>query len=69
MAGHGVELQRVIPNVMNGNVRIVALVRHLSVLNTLILCRPQIHSLHLKSPPFNFKPLKLEKVGFKYTMY
>jgi hypothetical protein len=25
MAGHGVELQRVIPKVMNGNVRIVAL--------------------------------------------
>ena len=83
MAGHGVELQRVIPNVMNGNVRIVAyqnsyyvsefmalrqslsdwIFDYLSKHNITSPCRAWIHSLHLKSPPFNFKPLKLEEVG------
>lgn len=83
MAGLGVELQRVIPNVMNGNVRIVAyqnsyyvsefmalrqslsdwIFDYLSKHNITLPCRAWIHSLHLKSPPFNFKPLKLEEVG------
>lgn len=36
MAGHGVELQRTIPNVMNGNVRIVALSKRLTLYPLLI---------------------------------